>query len=289
MPTNLLAVDDSVTIRKCLEITFGSDDFHVVLADGRDAALSKAADVGVVVVDAVLGNDDGYALAKELRGKLPKAAIILLSSRYNPYDAAKGQDAGIDDFCDKPFDSQQLIDKAKKAITARASGVVAAPVAAAAPPAPAAAAPAAPPASVGGPPPIPGAPASAPRAGAPGTGPKPTAERARTLMFGDGPAQGGGLPGAPAAPKGPPPVPAAATAAAPAAAAPASVSHGHAPASSAGGADLHGKLAALGLTKEQMDGVLALTRDVIEKAVWEVVPQMAEMMIKEEIERLTKE
>lgn len=283
MPTNLLAVDDSVTIRKCLEITFGSDDFHVVLADGRDAALSKASDVGVVVVDAVLGSDDGYALAKELRGKLPKAAIILLSSRYNPYDAAKGQDAGIDDFCDKPFDSQQLIDKAKKAITARASGTAAAP--AAPPPIPAAASPATAPTSVGGPPPIPGAPASAPRAGAPGTGPKPTAERARTLMFGDGPGQPPASAAAPqSAPKGPPPVPAA-QAHAPA---PAAAPVAHAPAAAAGG-DMHAKLAALGLTKDQVEGVLALTRDVIEKAVWEVVPQMAEMMIKEEIERLTKE
>ena len=57
----------------------------------------------------------------------------------------------------------------------------------------------------------------------------------------------------------------------------------------AAGGDLHAKLAGLGLTKDQVEGVLALTRDVIEKAVWEVVPQMAEMMIKEEIERLTKD
>ncbi|MFO0662672.1 MAG: response regulator [Polyangiaceae bacterium] len=275
MPTNLLAVDDSATIRKCLEITFGSDDFNVILAEGREAALSKAADAGCVLVDAVLGSDDGYALAKELRGRLPKAAIILLSSRYNPYDAAKGQDAGIDDFCDKPFDSQQLIDKAKKAISARASGTAASP--AAPPPIPAAAAPA----SAGGPPPIPGAPASAPRAGAPGTGPKPTAERARTLMFGDGPVQPPAIPTAAA--KAPPPVPVAAAATpSPAHAAPAA-------APVAAGGDLHAKLAGLGLTKEQVEGVLALTRDVIEKAVWEVVPQMAEMMIKEEIERLTKD
>ena len=49
------------------------------------------------------------------------------------------------------------------------------------------------------------------------------------------------------------------------------------------------KLAALGLTKDQMEGVLALSREVVERVVWEVVPVLAETMIKEEIQRLTAE
>ena len=52
---------------------------------------------------------------------------------------------------------------------------------------------------------------------------------------------------------------------------------------------LAGKLAELGLTPQQADGVLALSRDVVERVVWEVVPQLAETLIKEEIARLTKE
>jgi len=49
------------------------------------------------------------------------------------------------------------------------------------------------------------------------------------------------------------------------------------------------KLAALGLTKDQVEGVLALSREVVERVVWEVVPVLAETMIKEEIQRLTAE
>jgi len=49
------------------------------------------------------------------------------------------------------------------------------------------------------------------------------------------------------------------------------------------------KLAQMGLTPAQIEGVLALSREVIEQVVWEVVPQLAETMIKEEIARLTKE
>jgi CheY-like chemotaxis protein len=52
---------------------------------------------------------------------------------------------------------------------------------------------------------------------------------------------------------------------------------------------MEGKLQALGLTRDQVQGVLALSRDVVEQVVWEVVPQLAETLIKEEIARLTSE
>ena len=51
---------------------------------------------------------------------------------------------------------------------------------------------------------------------------------------------------------------------------------------------LAGKLGQLGLSPQQADAVLALSRDVVERIVWEVVPQLAETMIKEEIQRLMK-
>jgi hypothetical protein len=54
-------------------------------------------------------------------------------------------------------------------------------------------------------------------------------------------------------------------------------------------AGLEGKLAELGLTTEQVQGVLALSREVIERVVWEVVPTLAETMIKEELTRLTQD
>lgn len=52
---------------------------------------------------------------------------------------------------------------------------------------------------------------------------------------------------------------------------------------------LAGKLGALGLTDQQAEAVLALSREVVERVVWEVVPQLAEAIIKEEILRLTRE
>jgi hypothetical protein len=52
---------------------------------------------------------------------------------------------------------------------------------------------------------------------------------------------------------------------------------------------LNGKLGELGLTPAQVEAVLALSREVVERVVWEVVPQLAETIIKEEVARLTRE
>jgi hypothetical protein len=64
----------------------------------------------------------------------------------------------------------------------------------------------------------------------------------------------------------------------------------NAPAASlSNGGQLADKLAELGLSPEQVAGVLSLSREVVEKVVWEVVPVLAETMIREEIKRLTSD
>ncbi len=266
MPKTLLAVDDSATMRKVLEITFSGEDFTVITADSSQSALAKLGDKpAAIVIDTALGNDDGYALAKEIRKKEPTAAILLLSSRYAPYDAAKGKDAGADDFMDKPFDTQQIIDKLRKVILAKEGAPVPGP-------APVAAVPAAP------------APKAA-AAPAPSPAPAPVAAkipaRSQTLVFGENP---------------PTPQPAAAAAKPAAAAEPpkqaaAPMNMGQTspqPVAAAVNGHLAGKLSELGLTPAQADAVMALSREVVERVVWEVVPQLAEAIIKEEISRLTK-
>jgi len=49
------------------------------------------------------------------------------------------------------------------------------------------------------------------------------------------------------------------------------------------------KLGGLGLDATQIEAILALSREVVEQVVWEVVPEIAEAIIREEIRRLTAE
>jgi CheY-like chemotaxis protein len=289
--TTLLAVDDSVTMRKVLEITFSGEQYKTVLAsNGQEAiGLAKSERPAIVLIDHTLPDGSGYDLAQQVKSAVPGVAVMILSSKQSPYDKARGQASGVDDFMDKPFDTQKFLDKVAQVLSQPRAAHVAAPQpqAAPAPVAPvAAASPAAGPAAArarpqtlayGTPSPQP------PVAPAPAAAPQPTAP-SRTL------------PGTPAATPKPamaqtrPAAQPAAVAAPPPAVAPARVQAVAAAAHAAtGNGQLTTKLESLGLTPEQVQGVLALSREVVEQIVWEVVPVLAETIIKEEIRRLTSE
>ncbi|MGC4063981.1 MAG: response regulator [Polyangiaceae bacterium] len=308
----LLAVDDSKTMRKVLEITFAGEDYRMVLVNSPADAMAKVRSERPVIalVDALLGGNSGYDLRQQIKAEAPQVGVIVLSSKQHPYDRVKGGAVGADDFIDKPYDSQALIDK----VAALAQKLASAP--AVRPAAPAAAAPAraatdggtrpgplghAPPAAASAPMRNTmsfGAPSGAPASTMPIARPapqiSPAAQPPAAQPMAPQPASPFAKPAVapataarPVAPAAvaqhaapaPAPAPAPAVHAAPAAASPAALV----------GASMEQKLVALGLTKDQISGVLSLSREVVEQVVWEVVPVLAETMIREEINRLTAE
>jgi len=265
--TTLLAVDDSKTMRKVLEITFAGEDFRTVLCESADEALGKLGEnPQVALVDAGLDNAAGYELCQKIKAMAPNVAVVMLSSKQQPYDRARGSAVGADDFVDKPFDTQQLLEK----VTTIARRAASSPVMAVAAPAPVVM----PSASGGGRPQVEG-----------------SRPRVQTLAYGSTPS-----PNMPASPA-PPPV-----AARPVQ--PIRPALGNAPAVEVASrpvapmiptphaepaplpADFAGKLGGLGLSSAQVEAVLALSREVVEQVVWEVVPTLAETIIKEELKRL---
>ncbi len=280
LTTTLLAVDDSKTMRKVLEITFAGEDYQVVLAENAQQALEllRSERPTVALVDAILGGDSGYDLCQAIKREAPGTGVIILSSKHQPYDKARGSTVGADDFMDKPFDTQQLIDK---------TGTVARKAAEA-------------PAGVGAPPPE-----ATPYRSPPVAEPAPPAAAPHQAPAGRSPTLSYGTPSpAPVAAPPPEPTPAPPPVAAPPPRAPTPAPIAPTPATglplgaatttatataTSGDGEFADRLAGLGLTKDQVDGVLALSREVLEQVVWEVVPQLAEVLIKEEIRRLTAE
>jgi len=284
--TTLLAVDDSKTMRKVLEITFAGEDFRTVLCESADEALGKLGEnPQVALVDAGLENAAGYELCQKIKAASPNVAVVMLSSKQQPYDRARGNAVGADDFVDKPFDTQQLLEK----VTTIARRAAASPVMSAVAPAPvvmpSAAAKVAD-VGVGRPrvqtlaygstpsPIIPASPAPAHVAPVQAVANvRPTMSSGPSLEVGSSPVAAPAPIIAPA-PKSAPLAassPVAAAKSAPTAALP---------------ADFAGKLDGLGLSSAQVEAVLSLSREVVEQVVWEVVPTLAETIIKEEIKRL---
>ncbi|MEO5727870.1 MAG: response regulator, partial [Byssovorax sp.] len=204
----------------------------------------------------------------------------------------------VDDHMDKPFDTQQMIDKVKKLLTNQPAGVGKGPTAAQTTPSmpsplvdpkPTAAikstvsvaqtpTPAAtpmqraktliynPPAPVGAPAPIPAAApiAQAPIAARPITAVSPAMPRPTAALTATLPGAGIAVEEAKAPAAHPTPV------------------------GTQVNGQLTGKLEQLGLTPAQVEAVTALSREIIERVVWEIVPVLAETIIKEELSRLTK-
>ncbi len=327
MPKTLLAVDDSVTMRKVVEMTFaGEDQIRVVTVATAQEALAAChrAPPDIVLADVALDGHSGYDLCRAIKESFARIPVVLVASKQNPYDPARAQAVGADDHADKPWDTAKIIDLVKK-VLAQGQSVAHAPIAAA----PIASAPAAPRAPMFAPPlPIvsPASPAPVIQA-APQQPPHPTmqgmtAQRPSPPRPHAPALQGHStvelpdpqLPGAPpAAPERPaltrahtpalqrqqtvrmtseaPPAAPMAPAAPVAAVTPVTpvtpVTNGAA--AIAIPPELAGKLDEIGLTPAQADAVLALSREIVERVVWEVVPVLAETMIKEEIARLTRE
>ncbi len=122
MPVKILLADKSITIQKVVEMLFSGRDYEVVCVSDGEAALNEAARVApdVVLVDVDLPRVDGYSFATRLKQtpQLAQAPVILMMSRDDVYDSAKGKQAGIMDSIAKPFESQELIGKVKKALAA---------------------------------------------------------------------------------------------------------------------------------------------------------------------------
>lgn len=239
MTKTLLAVEDSKTMQKVLNITFSGEEYEAVIAGSPEQALARldAVRPDMILLDVTLGESDGYELCQQVKSRAPGVPVMMLSSRQKPYDPTRGAAVQADDFIDKPFDTQQLRDKVDKLCSTAqpAAGRVVLPQT------PVPSAPSLPPPAVA-PPPVASAPAPV-RAAAP---PRPPAPSAASR-----------------------PIPEAAVASA--------------------AAGFEEKLAQLSHSSEQVTAVLALSREVVEQVVWEVVPVLAETLIKEEIARLTRD
>ena len=122
MAVKILLADKSITIQKVVEMLFSGKEYQVVCVSDGEAALSQATRSApdVVLADMDLPRVDGYTLAARFKQipNLAQTPVILMLSRDDVFDVVRARQAGILDKIAKPFESQDLISKVKKALTA---------------------------------------------------------------------------------------------------------------------------------------------------------------------------
>jgi CheY-like chemotaxis protein len=314
VPVKILVADDSATMRQIIHMTFAGEDAEIMAVDSAAAAVERARlnRPDVIFADASMNPTDGYELARAIKSdpSLANIAVIMLTSQFNTFDEARARQSGVDDHVDKPFDTQVAIDKVGEVLSRPRASVAGQTGARPAPPPPA---PPRPPAGSpaqagakpgghratvafgsGGPPQPPSIAAAPSISASPANRPLPPAMPGRqpaaapVLEIVEDPmplrsAQVTPVAKAPGAPQRAP-VSTAQMAGMPA---PPSPIGGAAARATDGNSQMADRLSELGLSRDQIEGVLALSREVIERVVWEVVPDLAETLIREEIKRLT--
>lgn len=117
---NILAVDDSSTLRQMVTMTLKDAGHQVVEAQNGKEGLSAAQKqkVDLVITDVNMPIMDGISLVKELR-KLPAykfTPILMLTTESSSDMKQKGKEAGATGWLVKPFSPDKLIGTLKRVI-----------------------------------------------------------------------------------------------------------------------------------------------------------------------------
>ncbi|MGH8208603.1 MAG: response regulator transcription factor [Steroidobacteraceae bacterium] len=84
-------------------------DTHSV-TDGRQALdWLGAQHVGLIVLDVMLPQIDGFAVCRTLRAQGDNTPVLFLTARGDPPDRVRGLEAGGDDYLAKPFHLQEFL------------------------------------------------------------------------------------------------------------------------------------------------------------------------------------
>ncbi len=107
-----LVVDDSLPVRKQVEIEFSLMGVKADLVESGDLALMRIQErsYDIIFLDVVMPGVDGYEVCKRIR-RMPayKAVpIVLLTSRSSSFDKLKGALAGCDTYLVKPINHNEF-------------------------------------------------------------------------------------------------------------------------------------------------------------------------------------
>lgn len=108
-PAKILIVDDDPAIRNLILRFLSQKNYQIEAADNGKSALEIFAQFNpdLVILDVNLPDALGYNLCEEMQ-KRTDVFVLMLTSRTDTEDKARGFLIGADDYLTKPFDLQEL-------------------------------------------------------------------------------------------------------------------------------------------------------------------------------------
>jgi len=109
--TKVFYVEDEVFLARIVKESLESRGFEVVMENDGGKAINafKQAKPDICVLDVMLPNKDGFAVADEIRDLDENIPIIFLTAKTQTEDVVKGFTIGGNDYVRKPFSMEELI------------------------------------------------------------------------------------------------------------------------------------------------------------------------------------
>lgn len=110
---NILVVDDSITVSKCIEMALSAEGHKLTFAvDGVDAEFKLRQDCfDLIITDVVMPRKNGFQLCRDLKNNdhFKHIPIIMLTTKNMDVDKFWGVRQGANDYLLKPCRSETLI------------------------------------------------------------------------------------------------------------------------------------------------------------------------------------
>jgi DNA-binding response OmpR family regulator len=123
--TKVLYVEDELFLAKIVRETLEGRGFEVTAeTDGAKVLdVFKRINPDICVLDIMLPNKDGFAIADEIRDIDEEIPIIFLTAKTQTDDVVKGFTMGANDYIRKPFSMEELIVRIQNLLRNRKEGV----------------------------------------------------------------------------------------------------------------------------------------------------------------------
>ena len=116
----VLVVDDDARLREFMRVNLEMEGYSVREASSAEEALAVIEDQApeLVLLDVVMPGVDGWQMLQRMQERHGSIPVIMFSGQVDPEAAADAESRGARGFVGKPFDPQQLIERAKQLVPA---------------------------------------------------------------------------------------------------------------------------------------------------------------------------
>lgn len=110
----ILIVDDDNNIAELISLYLTKECFETMIVNDGESVMPALDSFApnLILLDLMLPGMDGYQVCREVRARY-SLPIIMLSAKGEVFDKVLGLELGADDYIEKPFDSKELVARAK--------------------------------------------------------------------------------------------------------------------------------------------------------------------------------